>query len=78
MSSTSDAVCKGSIFIGTGCMTCDKCSSDLQKALSELFQNKEASGAGGLMGWRCPRCGAGNSPFNSRCGCVPMEFKVTC
>ncbi len=37
--------------------------------------------AGGLTGWVCPRCGAGNSPLSMRCDCVPMPapvITVTC
>ncbi|KKN88676.1 hypothetical protein LCGC14_0245670 [marine sediment metagenome] len=28
--------------------------------------------------WTCPVCGAGLSPYTSRCPCVPNPFKVTC
>jgi hypothetical protein len=31
------------------------------------------------VGWRCPNCGAGNSPSTSRCACVPMPYlPITC
>ena len=31
-----------------------------------------------LVGWKCPNCGAGMSPFAHRCGCVDPPFTVTC
>jgi len=31
-----------------------------------------------MLGWRCPNCGAGMSPFASRCGCVDGPLRVTC
>lgn len=33
----------------------------------------------GPVGWICPKCGAGNAPFTSRCGCVGWpKLEVTC
>lgn len=56
------------------CNSCD----DIMVEYSMIPKIKENPTAGWLTGWTCPRCGAGNSPFNSRCGCVPFEYKVTC
>jgi hypothetical protein len=25
-----------------------------------------------VSGWRCPSCGAGNAPWQSRCACTPI------
>lgn len=34
---------------------------------------------GSMVGWRCPVCGAGNSPWSARCGCRPVPASViTC
>lgn len=32
----------------------------------------------GLVGWTCPVCGRGLSPFTSICPCIPFEIKVNC
>lgn len=31
----------------------------------------------GMIGWTCPRCGAGLSPSTSICPCKAPEFKMT-
>jgi hypothetical protein len=30
-----------------------------------------------FMGWTCPRCGSGNSPYSNRCPCVPLPMTIT-
>ena len=30
-----------------------------------------------MIGWKCPNCGAGLSPYASRCGCVD-KYVITC
>jgi len=36
----------------------------------------------GMLGWICPVCGRGNSPFNSSCPCVAFDsfprWQITC
>ncbi len=31
----------------------------------------------GLIGWTCPRCARGNSPFTATCPCIPLPPFVT-
>lgn len=33
--------------------------------------------SGYLIGWVCPLCGRGNSPFNSICSCKPFQAYPT-
>ena len=42
----------------------------------ECGQKDEPIGHYSLMGWICPVCGRGNSPFSSACPCVP-NVKIT-
>jgi len=32
----------------------------------------------GMVGWVCPNCKRGMSPFQNSCGCVTKPFVVTC
>lgn len=33
----------------------------------------------GMVGWICPVCGRGNSPFSSSCPCKPFpQYNITC
>jgi len=79
--------CRGSIMLGTGCGTCPKCKTEIEtmrkkikdaekKHAPELPEHPIPAGA---IGWTCPRCGRGNSPFSSSCPCVPLPIPtVTC
>ena len=79
-----EVTCRGSIMLGTGCGTCDRCKKEMAEMRAKIHEmnkqkKEEPVGPGGAIGWTCPRCGAGNSPFASRCSCVPMPIPViTC
>ena len=30
-----------------------------------------------LLGWKCPSCGACNSPYTRRCACTPIWTQIT-
>lgn len=47
--------------------------------LAGYERGKTIAAPPGPTGWVCPKCGAGNAPFNPRCSCVGWpELKVTC
>lgn len=57
----------------------------LQKELDEEKQHqaeKDAMNAKQInapLGWTCPACGGGNSPYSTRCPCVILPPpKLTC
>ena len=43
----------------------------------EAIRPKDASPFGGLMGWICPVCGRGLSPYTDSCPCV-INREITC
>jgi hypothetical protein len=52
---------------------CSGSPSCLKTAVLEetiTINNPPVPPAGGMMGWICPRCGKGNSPFSSTCPCI--------
>jgi len=49
------------------CTTCGK--------TDEAINSCETCKPKGMLGWICPVCGRGNSPFSSSCPCTP--FPVT-
>jgi hypothetical protein len=53
--------------------SCGKKNADMDAC--ECQQPKQF----GMIGWICPVCGRGNSPFSSSCPCKPFpQFNVTC
>jgi hypothetical protein len=68
-------------------MNCMKCGKTFQSAtngdtICQECKNGNAfqpTGVGGLIGWICPVCGAGLSPYTARCSCQGYQpMKVTC
>lgn len=52
----------------------------LYKQLQEFgghSSNPDSKPMGGLMGWICPVCGRGLSPYTSSCPCV-LNREITC
>lgn len=46
--------------------------------MSENLKNDTSNaGTGGLMGWICPVCGRGLSPYTNSCPCV-LNREITC
>ena len=65
-------------------MKCKQCGiNDLGTAdgdgLCTQCRNEPIPQPGGFLGWVCPVCGRGNSPYSSFCPCMGWpEYKVTC
>ncbi len=62
---------------------CTRCGAELTSGDTDGLCSKRRSESqlptGGLMGWICPVCGRGNSPYTSFCPCMGWpEYKVTC
>ena len=50
---------------------------DMDKAMEKLNKEFAAAPSGGLMGWICPVCGRGLSPYTDSCPCV-INREITC
>lgn len=80
----SNATCRGSLMLGSGCGKCDKCKEEIAKMKAVLIKcsnddNSAVPISNYTPGWVCPKCGAGNAPFSARCPCVPIPMPiVTC
>lgn len=51
------------------CLTCGK--------TDEAIDSCETCKPKGMLGWVCPVCGMGNSPFSSVCPCKSMAGQIT-
>lgn len=51
----------------------DETLYDLKKLIEESEQKPI-----GLVGWVCPVCGRGNSPYTSTCPCIQGHGQITC
>lgn len=53
------------------CLTCGKKDEEIDSC--ERCKPK------GMLGWICPVCGRGNSPFSLSCPCTPFpQYPITC
>ena len=63
----------------TGMITCKQCSCGKK---NQQMDECETCKPKGMLGWICPVCGRGNSPFSSSCPCVIFQqfpnWPVTC
>jgi hypothetical protein len=49
----------------------------VQEQYNQFINNNESASLGGLMGWICPVCGRGLSPYTTSCPCV-INREITC
>lgn len=50
---------------------------EINKAIEKLNKEFADAPSGGLMGWICPVCGRGLSPYTSSCPCA-INREITC
>ena len=69
---TNDNQTSGNInFSKRTCLTCGK--------TDEAMDECEKCNPKGMLGWICPVCGRGNSPFSSLCPCKSFPtYPITC
>jgi len=63
----------------TGAITSKQCSCGKK---NQQMDDCECQKPKGMLGWVCPVCGRGNSPFSSSCPCVSFSqfpsWPITC
>lgn len=78
-------VCSNWLFLDTetGEKRCTICGysessiSNLPKTATNDLVNRPENNPGGLIGWICPKCGRGLSPFTNYCPCS-VKWEITC
>ena len=78
-------VCSNWLFLDTetGEKRCTICGysnsgiSNLPKTVTNDLVNKPENNPSGPMGWICPKCGRGLSPYTDYCPCS-VKWEITC